>query len=108
MGKRLLSFDPNTGLRIDFEDDGADGFHLHYSQDTEPILEMNKAKQSMGREYYARDKDMWKVASIPIGVQYEWLHKFGIDIYDEDHWPKVKQLLNSNEYRYLKTAEVII
>jgi len=107
MTKRLFDYDPETGMRIDFEDT-AEGFNLHYSQDAAPILEENKKKQSAGRAYYAQDKEMWRVASIPIGVQYKWLTEHGIDVMNQDHWPKVRQLLNSSEYRYLKTAEVII
>ena len=38
----------------------------------------------------------------------KWLTEDGIDIYNRDHWKAVKKKLNSNEYRYLKTAEVII
>ncbi len=104
---RPFDFDPDTGLRIDYENTD-EGFRLHYSQDAEPILESNKTKQRAGREYYAKDPDMWRVASIPIGVQYEWLIKHGVDVMDPDHWPKVRQLLNSSDYRYLKTAEIII
>jgi hypothetical protein len=51
---------------------------------------------------------MWKVASIPIGVQYKWLIHHGVDVMNRDHWPKVKRLLNDPEWRYLKTAEIII
>jgi hypothetical protein len=108
MSKRLFDYDPETGIRIDFEDTGGDSFALHYSQDAEPILEENKLKQSAGRDYYAHDKDMWRVASIPILVQYKWMTEHGVDIMNKDHWPKVRQLLNSSDYRYLKTAEIII
>lgn len=94
-------------MRVQYEDTDK-GFLLHYSQDAEPIIELNKAKQSAGRDYYARDPDMWKVASIPIGVQMIWLTKHGIDIHNEDHWPGVKRLLNDPDWRYLKTAEIII
>jgi hypothetical protein len=106
-GKTELSYDPESGLRVEYEDT-PEGCLLHYSQDAEPILELNKAKQSAGRAYYARDPDMWKVASIPIGVQMKWLIEYGIDIYNEDHWPGVRRLLNDPEWRYLKTAEIII
>lgn len=107
MSKRLFDFDPETGIRIDYEDT-ADGFNLHYTQDVEAILEENKKKQSAGRDYYAHDDEMWRVASIPILVQYKWLTEHGVDVMNQDHWPKVRQLLNSSDYRYLKTAEVII
>ncbi len=108
MGKDLFDYDPLTGIRIDYEDADDGGFLLHYTQDCEPIIEENKRKQSAGRAYYAQDKDMWRVASVPIGIQMEWLTKFGVDLMNKDHWPKIRQLLNSSDYRYLKTAEIII
>ena len=61
MAKRLLEYDAERNLRIDYEPLEGGGFALHYSQDVEPVLEMNKAKQLAGRDYYASDKDMWKV-----------------------------------------------
>lgn len=106
--KRLLDYDELSGVSVYLEGHGEDGFTIHHTQDAEPILEQNKIKQSMGREYYARDKDMWRVASIPVGVQMEWLTKHGVDVYNQDHWPKVKQLLNCSDWRWLKTAEIII
>jgi hypothetical protein len=106
--RRPFKRDPERGISIDFEPTEDGGFQLIYSQDVEPILEANKAKQSAGRDYYARDKDMWRVASIPILIQYKWLIEHGVDVHKEDHWPGVKRLLNSSDYRYLKTAEVII
>lgn len=105
--RRLFKHDPERRLNIWWESTD-DGFLLHYEQDVEPILELNKAKQSAGRAYYAQDNEMWRVASIPVTVQMDWMTKFGVDILNEDDWPRVKKLLNSNEYRYLKTAEVVI
>lgn len=107
-GLRLLDSDPLTGTTEWFEDLGGDDFAIHTRQDCEPIIEMNKAKQSMGREYYARDADMWRVASIPTSVQLKWLVEHGVDVLNPDHWPGVKRLLNDPEWRYLKTAEIII
>jgi len=106
--KRQLSYDPLTGIREVFEATD-EGFNIHTTQDVEPIIEMNKAKQSMGRAYYARDPDMWRIASIPITIQHKWLVEHGIkDVTDPYYWPKIRQLLNSSDWRYLKTAEVII
>lgn len=107
MSRRLFKSDPDRRLNIWWESTD-DGFLLRYEQDVEPILDLNKAKQSAGREYYARDKDLWRVASIPVVVQMEWMTKFGVDVLDEEHWPRVQKLLNSNEYRYLKTADIVI
>jgi hypothetical protein len=105
--RRIFKDDPERGLKI-FWESTPEGFVLHYEQDAEPILESNKTKQSMGRSYYARDPDMWKAASIPIGVAYKWLTEFGVDVYNDDHWPGVRRLLNDPEWRYLKTADIII
>jgi hypothetical protein len=107
MSKRLFKNDPARGMTIWWESTD-DGFVLHYEQDVEPILELNKKKQSAGREYYAKDPDMWRVASIPVGIQMEWMVKHGVDVLNEEHWPAVRKLLNSSDYRYLRTAEVII
>ena len=104
---RLFDYDPMTGVRTLYEDT-PEGFQLKYEQDVEQILELNKTKQKMGREYYANDPEMWRVASIPVVVQMKWMIEKGVDVYNADHWPAVKKLLNDPEWRYLKTAEIII
>lgn len=98
------------GLSSDIEfDDANDTFSIVTKyQDVQPTLDLNTAKRNAGREYYAADDDMWRVASIPIGVQMEWLSKYGVKFWEEEHWPAVKRLLNSSDYRYLKTADIII
>lgn len=106
--RRLFEYDPHRGLRIDFEDLGDGQFALHYEQDVEPLLDSNKAKQSAGRDYYARDNEMWKVASVPIAVQYEWIRRYGVDPLRPENQDLLRRLLNCNEWRYLRTAEVII
>lgn len=50
------------------------------------------------------------VASIPAIVQVKWLIEEGWDClrtHDPDVQKKLKQKLNSNEYRYLRTSEII-
>lgn len=90
-------------------DDSANTFSIvTRCEDVQPTLDMNAIKRSHGRDYYARDPGMWRVASIPIGVQLEWMTKFGVVFDKPEHLPAVKRLLNSNEYRYLKTADIII
>lgn len=108
MGKRLFEYDAERGLRIDFEQLEDGSVALHYTQDVEPVLEFNKAKQRAGRDYYASDNEMWKVASIPVTVQYEWMRLYGVDPLKPEHETLLTRLLNDPEWRYLKTAEVII
>ena len=104
---RLLEYDAERGLRIDFIADG-DKYHLKYTQDVEPLLDLNKAKQTAGREYYAADDDMWKVASVPVTVQYEWMRRYGCDPLKPENHKFLAKLLNDPEWRYLKTAEIIL
>ncbi len=106
---RLLDVDPLTGVKTEFigSEDG-DSFSLRYSQDCEPILDANKAKKSMGRDYYARDDEMWRVASIPASIQMKWMVENGVDTLNPDHWQAVKKLLNDPEWMHLKTADITI
>jgi hypothetical protein len=108
MTKRLFDYDPLTGIKTWFEDLDGDKFALHTEQDVAPILNANKKKANMGRDYYAASKDMWRVASIPMSVQMKWMIEDGIDIYNEEHAPRVKKKLNDPDWRHLKTANVII
>jgi hypothetical protein len=47
------------------------------TQDVEPILEFNKARQNDGHDYYTRDRSMVAVADMPL-VVYQDLMKAGI------------------------------
>ena len=108
MTKILFDVDPLTNTQTWFEDLGGDDFALHTTQDVELILDENKRKQNAGREYYAANKDMWRVASIPMSVQLKWMVEEGIDIYNPDHAERIKKKLNDPDWRHLKTANVII
>lgn len=107
--KRLLDRNPETGITEWFvgSEDGKT-FQIVYEQDAQPVIEENKRKQSAGRAYYARDNEMWRVASIPITVQYKWMVEEGIDVLNPDHMPAVKRKLNDPDWRWLKTADVRI
>ncbi len=75
------------------------------TQDIESYLDANKAEISDAPSWrpYA-NKNMRKVASIPMIVAEAWL-KEGINVFDPspDMQRKVAQKLNSNEYRHLRT-----
>lgn len=102
-GKRLLDHDPANGMTTWFHwDDIQEITHLEYVQDETPFLEVNK-KLYNNPEYkkHGMKQCFLHKAQIPEGVQLKWLMEHGVDIYNDDHWPKVEQLLNSSEYRYL-------
>jgi len=104
--KRVLDYDPMTGITQYFHYDETNGnWGVESVQDVDPILDMNKSMQN--DESYSRlgiKKEWWHVARIPVVIQEKWLREDGIDIYNKDHWPKVKAKLNDRDNLYLKTT----
>jgi len=105
--KRLLDFDPLTGISEYFEATDT-GFVVHTHQDVEPWIEANKQRQNLGRDAWRKQGDWRLEATIPIGIQYKWLTQYGIDVWNSDHRKAVVKKLNDPEWRYLKCAEVVI
>lgn len=71
--------------------------------DCESVLERNKALQSFN-DGYSPSRELRRAASIPAVIVEKWKNELGIDVLNPDHLPKVKQLLNSSEWAYLRTA----
>ena len=71
--------------------------------DVEPILEHNKALYSMN-DGYSPGREWRRAASIPMAIIEKWRNEHGIDVFNPDHMPAVRRLLNSNEYAFLRTA----
>lgn len=106
MRKYLLDHDPLTGARQYYGVD-ADGQEYLIDEfdrgDTRAIVDQNKRIEGAGM-----GKDMRLAASIPVAVQYEWIDKYGVNMWDKNHAPAVKRLLNSNEYRYLRVNHFML
>jgi len=102
----LFSKDEVTGLDTYWQYDDLTGtFILEYRQDTEPLLEQNKAMANDDDYTKAGMKgEMWHYASVPNSLIVKWLVEDGIDFYDDNDWPKVLRKLNDPEYRYLTTT----
>lgn len=107
MSERLLDFNPDTGLKTWFSSSDEDGgtWNLRYEQDASPLLDQNKESQADG---FDKRADMWHAAKIPAVVLMEWLVKHNCKYWDKNDAPKVKQLLNSSDYRYLRVRNFII
>jgi hypothetical protein len=71
--------------------------------DVEPILEHNKALYSMN-DGYSPGREWRRAASIPLAIVEKWKNEYGVDVFNPDHREGVKRLLNSSEWRYLRTA----
>ena len=108
MNKRLLSVDPATGLMTWHSyDSQTDETVISYSADSKPVLERNKEMAKMDDfTKHGIKQEFWMYASIPVEVQLDWLINKGIDVHNRDHAKKVFELVNSPDYRYLKTTSL--
>lgn len=75
-------------------------------QDTTPYLEENKRARNAFSDWKpSRSKgSLRKVAEIPNIVVEKWMRELGVNVFNRNHARKVQQLLNSNEYQYLRTS----
>lgn len=100
----LLSSDPlsQTHTYFDFDEKTEETKTYTVQDGVEDILDANKAFVSLDDKGYKKDPDMWIAATIPTSIIHKWLVEDGIDVFNEDHWHKVKQRLNSSDYTYLR------
>lgn len=109
---RLLSHDPVTGIKTWHEYNAAsDEMKIHTTYDdaqTAAVLDDNKRRQNDGTNGWSPTREWKYVANIPISVIHEWRVNNGIDVFDENDWPKVRSLLNSSDWRHLRTSAGVI
>jgi hypothetical protein len=84
--------------------DDVDGVAVKTVQDVEPILDANKEAYNSGRDGYTPSRAMKKVGEIPFVVAEMWMRVYGVDVFNKDHIPAVRRLLNSSDWRHLRTA----
>jgi hypothetical protein len=108
MSRRLLDFNPLTGESVFFEDNGKEGFaltHTQSAQSVQSILEMNKHMANLPeRTNRGIKQNWWHHSQIPNVIAMKWKNELGVDIFNRNHRKKMFQLLESPEYRYLKTT----
>lgn len=104
--RRIIEIDPVTRTTVYHDyDHETKQTTIQTVQDVEPYLERNK--RLMSSEDYGKGgikSGWWHVASIPNSVIEKWLIEDGIDVFNKDHWPKVKRKLMDPDYRYLRTS----
>ena len=76
-------------------------FAIEHIENIQPLIDSNKKLEN--EDHSIRDEFRLS-ARIPMTVYYEWKRKFGVDLYNKNHSQAVKKLLNSPDYRYLKTT----
>jgi hypothetical protein len=105
MARRLLELDRLSGIaEYHHYDTGSDGTVIETVQDVAPILEHNKALQNQDDRGWSPSRDLRRAATIPDIIVLKWRNEYGIDVFNRNHWPAVKRLLNDPEWRYLRTA----
>lgn len=105
MKRRLIERDPMSGIaEYHHYDPATDRTVIETVQDVEPILEFNKARQNAEDGGWSPTRELRRAATIPDIVILKWRNELGIDVFNRDHWPAVKRLLNSNEWRHLRSA----
>lgn len=73
-------------------------------QGVEPILEANKWNQNHNH----MNGGYRRVASIPLIIIEKWKRELGVDYWNPDHQAKVDQLLNSSDWRWLRTDDTVL
>lgn len=90
-------------IRTRLVEDGDGSLIVHREADVEPLLEANKALYASG-DGYSPSRELRRAASIPMAIIEKWKNELGVDVFNPDHMPAVRRLLNSNEYAFLRTA----
>ena len=109
MGKRLLSYDPLTGIKQWHDYDHSDRkTRIITEQDCRSIVNFNKSCQN-DSSFRSRGmkQDMLLFARVPNNVLMQWKKDHNLDVFNKDDLPKIEKLLKSNEYRYLRTVDKI-
>jgi hypothetical protein len=90
-------------IETTYHEDSDGSLIVHRKADVEPLLEHNKVLQTLN-DGYSPSRELRRAASIPMAIIEKWKNEMGVDVFNPDHLPKVRQLLNSSEYLWLRTA----
>lgn len=85
--------------------------HMYYHQDVESILDDNKRERYNAKgKVCEKGRIGFKVATIPLVIQYKWLVEEGWDCMSPDPGcqKKLRQKLNDPEWVHLRCAELVV
>lgn len=104
-----LSYDGATGEETIFHRMHDGSWAIQTRADIGDVLDANKEQQNHGPRPGALQAPWLRhVARIPPVIIVKWLNEYGINFYDPDHEPAWRRLLNSNEWKWLKTTDEVI
>jgi hypothetical protein len=108
MSTRVLDYNPLTGEACLFHDNQDGSFAIENTQARSVLDALMDANKEMANDSdftkKGIKKDWWKYATIPNVIILKWKNELGVDIFNRDDRKKMFQLLNSPEYRFLKTT----
>lgn len=99
---RFLGNDPQYGMTDAFHS-VADDFAIETVADVQPIIDNNKRLAADG-DGYSPSREMRRIASVPLVIVEKWRNELGVDLFNKDHLPAVRRLLNDPDYRFLRTS----
>ena len=109
MGK-VRSVEHNAGITTRYIQESDGKLTINNQQNVNPLLKRNKELYNQDDGYLSKEREMKRVASIPPLVLQVWAHEYN----GSRNWfalPKeiqrkiMRTKLNSNEFRYFRTAE---
>lgn len=106
---RLLDYNPLTGESVTFDWNDEEGtFTIGHHCDMQPFLDANERHRIEGDSKAEIKKGWMKLAAgITNPIILKWRQEHGVDFFNQEHWPRVLELLNSREYRKLKCTDLI-
>jgi len=86
------------------ETNDGETFTLIRECDVEPVIERNKRLQNDNPDGMGPSREWKHVASIPPIVLLHWIDTYGVDPTLPENEGLLKRLLNSSEWRWLRTG----
>jgi hypothetical protein len=102
----FVDYDPLRGVETWADGDESNRLQVHYRQDVEPLLDVTRAERNEGAsDRRWRKTGMALYARIPPVTILEFKNKYGLDVFNKNHMPRIMTLINT-EYPYLKCTEM--
>jgi hypothetical protein len=103
----ILDLDPFTGTSVTMDYNAADdSITIGHHQDCTPIIDNNK-RQVIEANHTQQIKNDWiKYATIPYAVIMQWKNELGVNFMNPAHFPMVMNLINSRDFRDVKTTSI--
>lgn len=101
-----IEYNPNPGEISKIFHRDHDGDWIYESvQDCSHIAKFNEYLRNHGNTWVSKEKDLRLDAHIPMIYREKWLKEFGVDFLDPDPdvQRKVDRILDSPEYRWMRT-----